>query len=154
MTKAYYFRGTCKWAKVRKPDDRFGNYTIDLYLDDESWNKYEDSGLELKVREDEDGKFLKFRRPEKKEIKGDVVHLGPPSVVFNTGETDDQGRSIYEDRDDNVLVGNGSVVVCRVHVYETVRGLGHTLEAVAVDDLVEYDGGVEGAGGENNEYTF
>jgi hypothetical protein len=36
------------------------------------------------------------------------------------------------------LIGNGSTVTCKVIIYDTIKGKGHRLEAVRVDDWVEY----------------
>ncbi len=129
-TEQLLFSGTCKWAKVRRPDDTYNNYTIDLYMDEESMNAFIVSGLQLQPKEDEDGRFVRFRRPIEKMIKGEVIHLGPPRVVDANNE----------DLDD-IAIGNYSDVTIRVAVYDTRKGVGHTLEAVRVDNLIPFEGG-------------
>jgi len=136
--KNYYFSGIAKWAKVQEPQDNFDKtgkeYSIDLYLNPESLALFQESELRIKLYEDEDGKYVKFRRPETKIIKEEAVELGKPKVMLNDGtEIDD-------------LVGNGSEVVCKVSVYDTRMGKGHQLEAVRVDNLVEYTGEPEEIG--------
>lgn len=125
-TETFYFSGTCKWAKVYKPDMKFEpQYTIDLYMDDESWDSYADSGLRLKKKEDEDGEYVGFRRkvagPEWK------PDMGPPTVI------DAKGNEFKE------LIGNGSKVTIKVDVYDTKMGKGHRLETVRVDEHVKYE---------------
>jgi hypothetical protein len=127
-TDIYYFKGTCKWAKVHKPDEKYGNYEINLYMDPKSWELFNKSGLRLETREDEDGEYICFRRPQRKLIKGDLVEFDPPVVIFNDEKTDK-------------LIGNGSTVTIKVSVYDTQKGKGHRLEKVRVDELVEYAGG-------------
>ena len=123
------------WAKVKKPDHKYGNYTIDVYLDDGSWEKYKESGLELKIREDKETgeKFVRFRRDPKKEIKGEMVEFGAPRVLIR-----DEEDGEYKEFDG--LIGNGSFVNCKVSVYDSAKGKGHRLDTVAVETLVPYEG--------------
>lgn len=127
----YYFRGVAKWAKVHEPDKKFNVYTLDLYLDEPSWAAFKDSGLQLKVRDSEDGEYIKLRRDAERIIAGDVVQIGPPDVYLLK---DGEKEKITS------LIGNGSQVVCKVVVYDTDRGKGHRLEAMGVENLVEYEG--------------
>ena len=132
-TGFYYFSGKVNWAKVRKPDD-YDRYTLDLYMDEKSWPLFEESGLNLKRRENDDGEtFVKLSRPIEKEIKGNTVEYGPPEVL------DAEGNELPED----VLIGNGSDIICKVAVYDTRAGMGHRLESIKVIDLVEYSSNVE-----------
>lgn len=132
-TKVYYFRGTCKYAKVYEPDENFDkktkSYKINMYLDDASWDLFDQSGIQLEKRLDknEDTRYVIFKRAEFMMRKGNYEKLDPPSVINNDGE------SITD------LIGNGSTVVCKVTVYDTLRGKGHRLEAVKVETLVPYD---------------
>lgn len=128
-TKQYYFTGTCKWAKFKTPDDKYNKYTVDLYLDHDSWETYDESGLTLKIRENEDGRFVKFSREHDKSMRGKVVTFGPP-VVKNEN---------LEDWDMDVAIGNGSTLTVRVSVYDSKNGKGHRLEAVRVDELIEFN---------------
>lgn len=130
--KIYYFRGGINWAKVHKPDQKYDIYTLDLYLDDESTQMFKDSGLQLKVREGEEGSFIKLRRPTTRVSAGDVISNGPPEVLVRN----DAGE--FEAFSGNI--GNGSTGVCKVRVYDTDRGKGHELVTVAVETLVPYEG--------------
>ncbi len=121
-----------KWAKVRKPDEKYQNYTIDLYMTPASWKEFKASGLSMTPKRSDEGEFVTFRRPESKLIKNEVVTFGPPSVL-NPDETEFEG-----------LVGNGSEVTIKVVVYDTMKGKGHRLEAIRVDKLVPYEGNGEG----------
>lgn len=127
-TTEVYLSGKAKWAKVYKPDEKYRNWTINLYLDDDSLKKYKASGMSMAFKEDDDGSFVTFRRPEAKLIKNEMVKFTPPKVVNKDGEP----------ISDNI--GNGSDVTIKVIVYDTVKGPGHRLEAVRIDKLVEYAG--------------
>lgn len=129
---AYIFlTGTAKWVKITKPDSLYGHYGLDLYLDKGSMEKFKESGLTLKLREDEDGTFVKLRRDPEKVLNGEVVKFGAPKLlIFEDGEYKPFDR----------LVGNGSFVNCKVRTFDTKNGVGHRLEAVAVENLVPYDG--------------
>jgi hypothetical protein len=133
-TKNYYFTGECEWAKLAKPDTKFdaeGVYTLDLYMDGPSWEKFQQSGVQLKTREKNGRSFVKLKRPVKKLIKGEVKEMGPPVLL------DADGEEYHEHEKPDI--GNGSRVTCKVAVYDTLKGKGHTLEAVRVDDLVIYE---------------
>lgn len=129
-TKIYYLRGIGKWCKVHKPDEKYGNYTLDLYMDADSRALYDTSGLELKIRENEDGEFIKLRREPEKLIAGDVINIGGPKVWIMGPE----GKEPLEKN-----IGNGSKIVCKIQIYQGKRGVGHRLEEVLVEDLIEYE---------------
>jgi len=122
------FTGVCKWAKLKQPDN-YGHYTIDLYLNDEQLLDFKATGLGLRIREDEGGQYVRFRRPVTKLIKNQQVNFGPPTVIKD-------GKKFDE------LVGNGSEVTVLVAIYDTQKGRGHTLEKVRVEKLVPYEGGI------------
>lgn len=138
----YYFRGIGQWCKVHKPDPKFDVFTLDLHLDQDSLALYKSSGLQLELRPDENlGDYIKLRRPTTKKIKGELVEMGPPTVLIKRGDD-------WEPFSENI--GNGSTVLVKVRVYDTQRGKGHELDTVAVETLVPYEGGgsfaPEGAG--------
>lgn len=126
----YYFTGMVQWAKVHTPDPKFEVYTIDLYLDGPSMKLFKDSGLQLEVRDGEQGQFIKLRRPSQKKFKKELIDLGPPLVLIK-GENDSYVP--FADK-----IGNGSQITAKVRVYDTQKGKGHELEAVAVEVLVPY----------------
>lgn len=127
-TKSYTYKGTAKWAKLFKPDEKYGSYSIVLYPDKASLKQYIKVGHQGAVREDEDGKFVTFRRkPQVLTKKGTVWELGPPKVLDENGEDLDK------------LVGNGSEVEVTVETYDTPKGLGTRLATVKVNELKEYN---------------
>lgn len=140
MTKTYFFNGIAKWAKTQKPG-KFGAYEVDAYLDDISWEAFNESGLQLKVKKDDDGaSFVRFRRPEVQEIKGELVNRGAPEVKLYLGVNPETGKDEYEPFDG--AIGNGSEVVFKVVTYDTkTKGKGHRLEGIGIKTLVEYHPG-------------
>lgn len=126
--KYEYFTGPCKWAKLSTPDEFRGEkkWKLNLYLDKTTKSQLKKSGLQLKIREDEDGEYITLTRPVQKEFDDGVKDFEPPKIL---------------DKEHNpldVLLGNGSKVTAKVLVYDSAMGKGHRLEAVRVDDLVEY----------------
>lgn len=122
----YYLSGKAKWAKLFKPDDKYKNWQIQVYMDDPSMKIFDESGMTMQKKTDEDGTFVTFRRPEAKVIRDELVKFNPPEVLDAEGNKLDQ------------LVGNGSEVTVKVIVYDTMKGKGHRLEAVKVTKLVPY----------------
>lgn len=142
MAETYYFSGVAKWAKVYKHnmDKKFGDrYTICVYLDELSKKKYEMSGIQTALKEDEEGQFAQFKRNDKQLIKGELVEFGPPEILGMDGI--------------DALIGNGSEVTVRVQVFDTVKGKGSRLEKVRVDTLVPF-AKADGVGAEGVEVPF
>lgn len=149
-------KGTIKWAKLYEPDSYAGaeNWTLNFYpYDGAEWEKFQKTGLQLKVKDDPDGtsgKFFKLRRPTKKLIRDDLVVFSPPEITgkVNVSYQDADGNKIrqYNKGDkvsvqrvgDPVDLGNGTLVVVNISYYDTAKGKGHRLENVTVLDLVEY----------------
>ena len=115
-TKFIDLTGMVKWVKTRKPDEKYNNWTLN----------FQDSGLQIRPKDDEDGKFVIFRRPAEKVIKSELVKFDPPKVW-------DAGNQPFDG-----IIGNGSSATVKVAVYDTVKGKGHRWEAIRVDKLVEY----------------
>lgn len=127
MAKEIYLSGTCKYLKYLEVD-KYEHYTVNLYMDDKSWDKFNESGSQLKIREDEDGKFVTFKRKAYRDTDEGRI---------------DMGRPVYYDSDGNVvedesLVGNGSKITIMVRVYPTSMGVGTDWIKFRVDELVEY----------------
>jgi hypothetical protein len=121
------FTGIAKWAKVKTPEEFRGTskYSIDLYLDKDELSRFRGLDLAVKIRKDDSGTFVKLSRYTEKEFKGERVTFEAPKLWYN-GEAFDG------------LIGNGSKVTCRVTVYgDKVKA--HRLEAVRIDELVEYN---------------
>ncbi len=132
-TKTYTFSGVTKWAKVRKPDEKYENWQVPLYLDSASWKKFKESGIQIKTYEDDDGQYVVFKRKcsEMDYRVKQHVENGPPKIYLKEGDE-------YKPWDDG-LIGNGSVVTVKVDIYDTRNGKGHRLISVGIDKLVEYD---------------
>lgn len=129
MTKTYYFTGPCKWAKVYQPDDYKGDkkWKVNLYLNKETKKLLKDSGVQLKIRDDEDGEFVVFSRPVERQYQDELKFFEPPKI-FN--------KELEKIED---LIGNGSVITAKISVFDTAKGTGHRLEAIRVDNLVKYE---------------
>jgi hypothetical protein len=160
-TRYLTLRGSIKWAKVYEPDAFMGaeNWKVTFYpRDDKEWDKFKASGLQLKVKTDEnDGAdYFQLRRPVKKVIKDDLVIFSPPEITgkVNVSYQDAEGNKVrqYTKGDgtvvtrvgDPVELGNGTEVLVNLSYYDTIKGKGHRLENITVLDLVEYiSGGAE-----------
>ena len=129
MTKTYYFTGPCKWAKVYQPDDYKGDkkWKVNFYLNKETKKLLKESGVQLKIRDDDDGEFVVFSRPVERQYQDEVKEFKPPKI-FN--------KELEEIED---LIGNGSVITAKISVFDTAKGTGHRLEAIRVDSLVKYE---------------
>lgn len=133
--KYWFFTGKCKWAKVDQPDRKYGSYQINLYPDKASLVKFKETGLRLEIKKDDDGEFVRFRRDPEKLLEG--MDEKPVKLIFDT----ETGK--YKPFDQNI--GNGSLVEVKVQVYDSAKGKGHRLEAVAVHELVPYEGDADQA---------
>lgn len=144
-TTYHKFTGKANWAKVYEPEEFRGsvNWKIDVYLDDKQLKERTKIGLQSKVYDDENGKYVSFKRPKTKLIKGVLNEFHGPKI-FNA-----DGSSIvtYEKNEDGtdwvrvgtpVLIGNGSEVEVEIAVYDTQMGKGQRLESVRIIDLIEY----------------
>lgn len=145
-TEHFYFQGKAKWAKLGLGDDPTFNsdqeyecWKVNVYLDDPSWESFRKSGLRLEPKEDDDGKYVTFRRPFRKLIKNEIVEFEKPPVLVADKET---GKNNVM----NGLLGNGSDVIVKVAVYDSRKGKAHRLEAVQVQTLVEYNKAAEQGG--------
>ena len=136
-SKTHFMTGWAAWCKADVPDDRYGNYTMDLFLDEAGMQEFKNSGMrsEIKVAdsdklpEDLQGKeFIKVRRDPDKLFEG--MDAKPKKLINEDGE--------YVPFDKKI--GNGSYVTVKVSVYDTQRGKGHRWEAVAVETLVPFEG--------------
>ncbi len=140
MAKNYFITGIGMWAKVQKPDEKYGHYCIDVYPDAGGMKVMDESGLSksLQERVGKDGtpmagkKYWRFRR-DPESVLEDMEPA--PRVLLYDAET-------KEYKPFTGAIGNGSFVNCRVEVYKSKKNnrLGHRLVAVAVENLVEYDG--------------
>lgn len=124
-TTTHYFTGVARQLFLTRPD-QFGNYTVGLELDEPSKAELAASGCTLRPRSWEGFTFVTFRRPNQKLIKNQVVQFGPPGLI------DANGQPVTK------MVGKGSKLTVKVVVYDSMKGKGHRLDTVRVDELVEY----------------
>lgn len=126
-TQIYYLSGKCKYAKLNVPDERYGDYKLDLYLDDASWPKWHESGMQGEVKQDEGGKYVTIRRRPRQDYGGKIIEWGKPKVIDKDGNP-------FTD-----FIGDGSSLTVKVQVYDTrFKGKGKRLDTVRVDVLVPY----------------
>ena len=131
--------GKAKWAKVLPhqlvTNDNFKDYnfwSLDLEVTDKERDRLKKEGLRPWHRGgEEETNIFKFTR---KETSSKGKELGPPKIV-------DANKNVW----DNGEIGNGSLVKVSFFTYEhamtSKAGLGKSLNAVQVVDLVPYEGG-------------
>lgn len=129
MTQYAYFNGPCKWAKVYKPDDKFGDpmWSIVLYLDEENMENFRKTGMTMKPKTDEDGDFVTFRRKQFQNFKNERKEFDPPAVFDKNNEPFSE------------LIGNGSEVTVKVEYFNTRNGVGSRLVSVRVENHIPYE---------------
>ena len=138
-TKTIELTGILEWAKVFESNRDTGDYdqetdgslTIDIILDDSNLKLMKDSGVRKEGKPDPDGRGVrvKFKRPWK-DMYGRDWASGPIKVYTPSGE---------DWLDTDGLIGNGSVGVVFVDVYDTTKGVGSRLVGVQVIDHVVFD---------------
>lgn len=133
-SKYYTFNGPLKWVKSLKADPEYKRYTVDVYLDEENLARLKDSGVGLQIREDENGKYVRFSRPETKVIKEELVKFGPPKVVMADGSDLPMASN-----GDPVKIGNGSEGRVSIVVYPAGKFIGHRWERLTIDKLIPYE---------------
>ena len=126
-----FLQGMAKWARLQAPD-QWGNWKINLYLDQANMQKFKDLGVKNKIGRDDDGDFITLRRPLNRVVKGKVIGMAPPVVV------DKDGAPM-----EGVAIGNGSTVTakCDYYEYKSPQGdPGHAvrLAGLRVDSLIPY----------------
>ena len=150
-TKTIELTGTLEWAKLFEGNRDNGEYdietdgatTVDLIMDDKTLKAMKDAGIRKSAKESEGGYRVKFKRPWKDKFDREWA-AGPPKVFGPDGS----------EWDDGALIGNGSVGVVFVDVYDTKMGKGCRLNGVQVIDHVSFEGsGGQSAGIKPRDYT-
>ena len=130
-TKKVWVKGICKYAKVypENMDTAFNDekYTINVYP--ENIKSLKESGFRGKIREDEDGTFVKLSRKHKQMFPDGEKVFGPPKVW------DKDGQSFHEP------IGNGSRVAVLIEVYGSAYGTGSRIKEVHVLEHIPYTPG-------------
>lgn len=126
MSGTYYMTGKAYWARIHKPDDKYGRFTMDFYPDDKSWKVYKSTGLSLKERESEHGTYIKLGVAS---VRLDKDGTAVKSTVLVLDENNQPTKKEF---------GNGSDVTVKIEVFDAKNGTGHRLIAVRADKLIEY----------------
>lgn len=130
-TKYAYLQGKAKWASFARPD-KFGAWSLQLYMTPESIEKFKAMGLKTELKKDEDGYYARFKCDTEKEIKGKKIAFPRPLVVDSNGIPTEQH------------IGNGSDVTIKLDHYSYRSPKGDTgwaarLSGVRIDNLVVYE---------------
>ena len=153
-TNYFNIKGFIKWAKPYEPDEYLGakRWIVNFYpADAVQMERLIKSGLTLKIGKDEDGEFVKLRRPVKKEIGENIVIFAPPRITgevevdyvdqdgnpitsYNKGD----GKEIIR-RGEKIPLGNLTECIINYSVYSTQKGNGHRWEGLRVTKLVEFE---------------
>lgn len=126
-------QGKAKWAKViGEPgwgyESKFKEWSIDVYVDEQTAHKLEVEGLKDKIKDKGNGQYITFKR---KELKIDGSANQPIRVVDHRGEAWDTKK-----------IGNGSTVNVNFALNEYKPGqVNANILSLQVWDLVEYEGG-------------
>lgn len=140
-TKRISVKGKCKWAHVTRLN-RYGDWSVELWPtpeDLEVLRELQSRGLKNTMMKDEDGYYMRFKRPPKKDIRlktGEVktIVFSPPTVAMADGSPLPNG----------VLTGNGSDVTLILEVYPHGtpgggKAVAARLEGLRVDSLVPFN---------------
>lgn len=150
------FKGYLEWPMVYEPDDFQGDkrWKVNLvFFDDSEYEKFKLSGLQMVPKENSDGKkYVSFRRSFRKVFPKDdeATYFTPPTIrgAVNVQYVDEEGKPVksYKKSEgkkvvtvgEQVAIGNGSLGVVNVAIFEAQNGKGHRLEGVEVIDLVGF----------------
>jgi hypothetical protein len=137
-TEIVLLSGKARWAHLAMLEASQSGleWNITLYPDKESLLKIEEmktKGLMNTLKKDDDGYYIRFRRPSEKKYKGVLKALRPPEVLDKDGKTPYTGP-----------VGNGSDVMVKLECYSfktpyQKQSYAARLCAVRVDNLVPFE---------------
>lgn len=126
-------RGKSKWAKITgEPvwgyEAKHKEWSIDVYVDEETAHKLEVEGLKEKIKDKGNGQYLTFKR---RELKMDGSPNTPIRVVDHHGEA----------WNPKTRIGNDSVVNVNFAINEYGKGQkSANILSLQVWDLVPYEG--------------
>lgn len=137
QTEFINVQGKVKWFRHNIPDTN-GAWTHIMYLDAPSLEKMRElqsEGMKNLIRKDEDGWWIRFKRPTEIRLRtGRTIGFAPPEVMLADGTP---AREIN--------VGNGSDVTTRLEVYSHKTPTGGTARAARwlssrIDNLIPFNG--------------
>lgn len=110
------------------PDEFKGQkfWFIKLYPDSESLSTFQGLRLMNKIYEDDDGKWIRLKRPTEKVMRGELTRFSPV-IVSDTSNNAITGP-----------MGIGSEIEVDLTVYSSAMGSGSRLERITVTKLVPY----------------
>lgn len=126
-------RGIGKWVKVLgEPvwgyENKHKEWSLDLYIDEETAHKLEVNGLKDKIKDKGNGQFITFKR---RELKQDGTPNQPIRVVDHHGEP----------WNPKVRIGNGSTLNVNFAINEYGKNQkSANILSLQVWDLVPYEG--------------
>jgi hypothetical protein len=126
-------RGTAKWAKiVGEPvwgfENKHKEWSIDVYVDEETFHRLEMEGLKDKIKDKGNGAYITFKR---RELKQDGSPNQPIRVVDHHGEP----------WNPKIKIGNGSTVNVNFAINEYGKNQkSANILSLQVWDLVKYEG--------------
>ena len=128
--------GKGRWFNVEQLD-KYGSWSVVLYFDVDSAAyktamELKKKGIRNELKKDEDGYFMRFKRPPfiDTKLRGKIP-LAPPVVVEKDGKTAFRGA-----------IGHGSDVTLKLEVYPFKGGSGGwacRLQGIRLDNLVPYE---------------
>jgi hypothetical protein len=131
-----YVSGKVTWSHLHLPN-QYGDYKITLYPDQPSLAKilqWKEKGLKNKLRKDDSGTSIDFKRVSQKLIRGKSVAFAAPDVL------DKNGIPMP-----GVPIGHGSDITAKLEMYtyhplsdRTKEELAARLVAIKVHDLVPF----------------
>tara|TARA_R110002153_G_scaffold51898_3_gene145712 strand:- start:7629 stop:8174 length:546 start_codon:yes stop_codon:yes gene_type:complete len=147
-TNTIELTGTIEWAKLFESNRDNGEYdvetdgatTVTLLMEDDVFKAMKDAGVRKQGKPDPEGRGTRvtFKRPWKDRFDR-AWAAGPPVVYTPAG-------SVWDESGDG-LIGNGSIGVVYLDVYDTKMGKGCRLNGVQVIDHVVFESSGGGGGG-------
>lgn len=131
-----YFKGKALWVRAVVPD-KYGFWSLVLYPDTESLDKIRElqaEGVKNVLKKDEEGYYIRIKRPVSKETRdGRVLSFTPPVVVDSEGKPTDGTK-----------IGNGSdlSIKMEVYVHPTPNGgkaKAMRMDSIRVDNLIPFN---------------
>lgn len=133
-TRQEFLSGKCRYCHIHAPD-RFGHWSVNLFLDDKSkvlWKQLQTEGILNRLRTDKNGEgdFVTLRCPVEKKIRGTMTKMQPVTVIKD-------GLPYVG------MIGDGSDITCMITVYKYRKpitnegGTAIRLGAIKVLNLIE-----------------